>query len=308
MRRPVRLAAGVLIAGLVLTGCGSPKSAPAAKAAVPAAAKIDQSPVVDAGPVGQNLPASPTVDRIRKHGKMVFAGARSTLGFSLLDPTTGKLTGFDAGIAQLLAKYLTGKPDAEISPSSSDTREALLQNHTVDVAIETYTINPERAKLVNFAGPYYMAAGGIAVRKKDTSINGPADLAGKQVATEAGAAQQALATAQPAAKPVLLATTAACLTALSQGRVDAVTLNNASLFGAVAQHQDLKLLDATMGSNPFGIGLPKDDPAFKTIVNGFLTQIESDGTWTKLWESTVGQLQAGKPAPQPPAIGSVPGS
>jgi glutamate transport system substrate-binding protein len=308
MRRPARLAAGVLIAGLVLTGCGSPKTAPGAKAVVPAAAKIDQSSVVAAGPVGQNLPASPTVDRIRKRGRMVFAGARSTLGFSLLDPATGKLTGFDAGMAQLLAKYLTGKADAEISPSSSDTREALLQNHTVDVAIETYTINADRAKLVNFAGPYYMASGGIAVRKSDNSVAQPADLGGKQVATEAGAAQQALIAAVPTAKPVLLATTAACLTALSQGRVQAVTLNNASLLGAVAQHPDLKLLDVTIGSNPFGIGLPKDDPAFKTIVNGFLKQIESDGTWTKLWESTVGQLMTGKPAPQPPAIGSVPGS
>jgi glutamate transport system substrate-binding protein len=295
----------------VLAACGSAPNQTPGAAAKPAAAdiagQIDETAVVDAAPVGQNLPSTPMLDKIRQKGELTFAGSRNTIGFSQLDPATGKLSGFDAGIAQLLAKYLIGKPNAKLQSGGSDTREALLGNHTIDVAIQTYTITPDRAKLVNFAGPYYMAASGIVVKSADTTIKQASDLAGKNVATESGAAKDALLAAVPTAKPILFDTSAQCVAAVEQGRAEAMTLNNATLYGVIATKSDVKLLDSTFGTNPFGIGMPKDDPKFKDVVNQFLKTIESDGTWTKLWESTVGKLIK-TPAPQPPQIGSVPGS
>jgi glutamate transport system substrate-binding protein len=38
-----------------------------------------------------------------------------------------------------------------------------------------------------------------------------------------------------------------------------------------------------------------------------LKKIEADGSWARLWKSTLGTVVAGNP-PTPPAIGSVPGS
>ncbi|HEX3790567.1 MAG TPA: transporter substrate-binding domain-containing protein [Pseudonocardiaceae bacterium] len=302
---------GVTLIGSVLAGCGSAPTAATNAGGVAGAAataqKIDQSAAVAAGPVGQNLPSTPTLDKIRQQGALVFAGARNGLGFSQLDPTTGKVSGFDEGIAELLAKYLLGKPNVKMSQGSSDTRETLLQNHTIDAAIETYTITPARAQLVNFAGPYYLAASGIVVKSTDSGITKVSDLAGKKVATESGAAKDALVAAAPTAQPVLFDTTAECITALEQGRVDAVTLNNALLLGAVATKPDVKMISATYSSNPFGIGLAKDDPRFKTIVNQFLNTIFTDGVWTTLWKDTVGTLLK-TPPPAPPKLGSAAGS
>jgi glutamate transport system substrate-binding protein len=314
MTTKTRLAAaagGVIVAGALLAACGSAPAGTPGASAKPAAAEIaamiSQDEAVAGAPVGQNLPSSPTLDRIRQRGELIFAGSRNTLGFSQLDPATGKISGFDAGMADLLAKYLLGKPSTKMQSGGSDTREALLGNHTIDVAIQTYTITPERAALVGFAGPYYEAASGIVVKATDTSITKAADLAGKKVATESGAAKSALVDEVPTAQPVLFDTTAQCIAAVEQGRADAVTLNNASLLGVTATKTDVKLLPATFGKNPFGIGLPKDDPVFKTIVNGFLEKIEADGTWTKLWSGTVGKLLK-TPPPAPPKVGSVPGS
>ncbi|QUQ72456.1 transporter substrate-binding domain-containing protein [Kutzneria sp. CA-103260] len=302
-------ATAVLIA--TASACGSAPNQNAGADDRPAAAdvngQIDQASVVDGGPVGQNLPSTPMLDKIRQKGELSFAGSRNTIGFSQLDPASGKLTGFDAGIAQLLAKYLLGKPNAKLQSGGSDTREALLGNHTIDVAVQTYTITPDRAKLVNFAGPYYMAASGVIVKSSDSTIKQVSDLAGKKVATESGAAKDALLAAAPTAQPVLFDTAAECAAAVEQGRAEAMTLNNASLLGLVATKTDIKLLDKTFGSNPFGIGLPKDDPKFKDVVNQFLQTIFTDGTWTKLWQSTVGKLVK-TPAPQPPKLGSVPGA
>ena len=51
---------------------------------------------------------------------------------------------------------------------------------------------------------------------------------------------------------------------------------------------------------------PKDSGA-QAFVNTFLQTIESDGTWKTIWEATIGKSLGGD-APQPPVIGSVPGS
>ena len=47
---------------------------------------------------------------------------------------------------------------------------------------------------------------------------------------------------------------------------------------------------------PYGIGLPKDDPSAKQFVNAWLQKIYADGSWAKLWKATIGTVVAGRPA------------
>ena len=69
-----------------------------------------------------------------------------------------------------LAKYIIGKPKVKIVDRSAlETREACCRG-TVDVVFQTYTITPERAKQVAFAGPYYSSGLAVAVKKDNTSI------------------------------------------------------------------------------------------------------------------------------------------
>ena len=58
---------------------------------------------------------------------------------------------------------------------------------------------------------------------------------------------------------------------------------------------------------PYGIGLPLTDPSAKQFVNDWLQKIYADGSWGKLWTATLGTAIKSAP-PQPPKIGSVPGS
>ena len=58
--------------------------------------------------------------------------------------------------------------------------------------------------------------------------------------------------------------------------------------------------------DPYGIGLPQGSDA-KAFVNAFLQTIYDDGTWEAIWRATIGAVTGGE-APEPPAIGSVPGS
>ncbi|HWD01568.1 MAG TPA: hypothetical protein VG674_03755 [Amycolatopsis sp.] len=94
LTRVAAAVSGVIVTGALLAACGSaPATAPGGASAKPAAADvaktISQDAAVAAGPVGQNVPSSPILDKIRQRGELVRAGSRNTLGFSQLDPATG---------------------------------------------------------------------------------------------------------------------------------------------------------------------------------------------------------------------------
>ena len=67
-------------------------------------------------------------------------------------------------------------------------REAFLQQGKVDMVVATYSITPERQKVVSFAGPYYVAHQDILVRANDNSIKQSDDLKGKKVCSGQGSA------------------------------------------------------------------------------------------------------------------------
>lgn len=305
-----RLLRGALLAAgsaSVLAACGRrPAEVPGRRVDY---SDIDQAPAVAKGPVGVDLPDTPTLRRIRQRGTLLQSGVHTFPGFGLENPRTGEITGFDAGMAQLLAKYLLGRPSVDTAVGSADAREALLQNHSVDAVVSTYTISASRARLVNFAGPYLVVRSGVAVAADESGVRTLADLAGQDVAVQPGAAEDALRKAVPGANPVRFDETTQCAAAVRQGRVRAWSANTAILLGRCAVDPRIRATDIVFGHSPFGIGLPKDDPEFKQVVGGFLRQIMADGTWRSLWELTVGVLLgASTPAPRPPALGSEPGS
>ena len=56
------------------------------------------------------------------------------------------------------------------------------------MVVATYSVTPERQKVVSFAGPYYIAHQDILVRANDSSIKKPDDLKGKKVCSGQGSA------------------------------------------------------------------------------------------------------------------------
>jgi glutamate transport system substrate-binding protein len=111
----------------------------------------------------------------------------------------------------------------------------------------------------------------------------------------------------PKAKQQLFQQDADCVAAVTQGRADAYVLDEAILLSDAVTNPDLKVVGKPFTTDPYGIGVTRSDPSAKQFVNAFLTKIEADGTWAKLWKATVGTVVEGD-APTPPKLGSVPGS
>jgi glutamate transport system substrate-binding protein len=249
---------------------------------------------------------------VQKQGFLRRGGTDTGPLFSLKDPATGKVTGFDAGLSQMLAHYITGKTDVanleKLTITTVDTRETLLQNHSVDAVVATYTITPARAQKVDFAGPYYESGDAVMVKADNSSINGVDDLHGKKVATESNStAALALKQKVPDAQVTLFQTDEECVAAVQQGRVDAYVLDQGILVSDASTNKQVKVVGQPFTQEPYGIGLPKDQPDAKKFVDDFLQKIYADGSWAKLWKATIGTIVTGNP-PTPPTIGSAPGS
>jgi len=292
------------------SACGSSSATPFAPAGSAGATRGPDSidKILADAPVAPDSKITGAIKTIRERGQLTVGGRETAALFSLKDPTTGKLTGFDATLSQLLAKYILGAPKTKLVVVDSTTREVMLQNKTVDVVLASYTITPERAKLIAFAGPYFESGQGIAVRTGDTDVKRVGDLAGKIVTTQTNSTSVLdLATLAPTAKPLLFTTNDECVLALTQKRADAYVTDYSILLGAASRNPDIKVVGSPLTQDPYGIGLPLDQPELKALVNDWLGQIEKSGLWERLWNQTIGSVVNGD-APKPPLIGSAAGS
>jgi len=184
----------------------------------------------------------------------------------------------------------------------------LIQNKTVDTVFATYSITPERAKKVAFAGPYYRSGNAVMVKADNTEITSAQDLDGKKVAMQQGSTTpESLKKVAPGAVPSLFPSDAQCLQALKTGRVDAYVIDQSILVSNASVDKTLKVVGEPFDNDYYGVGLTRDDPAAKQFVNDWLSKIEADGTWAKLWKATIGTVVQGDP-PQPPEIGAAEGS
>ncbi len=289
------VAALAIVTGGSLFAQGTPINAAAFDALVA------QGPVANAATIASSTWAS----KIKQAGTLRLGGTQTSNLFSLLNEKDSRMRGFDAGLAQLLARYILGDgAKVQFTQVNSSTREQVLINDQVDVVLATYSITPARAEKISFAGPYYTSQAGVLVKSNNNTIQSYNDLAGKKVATQAGSTGPAIL-AQHAPRGVVqeFQTHQEALDSLRQGRVDAYVTDHTLLLNALSLGTgDAKLAGAPFGAqDPYGIGLPKgsDGVAF---VNAFLKKVQADGTWAKLWTISIGQRTGSTAVPTPPAI------
>ncbi|MFN4362006.1 MAG: glutamate ABC transporter substrate-binding protein [Hylemonella sp.] len=264
-------------------------------------ALVSQGPVASAATIASSTWAS----KIKQAGSLRLGSTQTSNLFSLLNEKDGKHRGFDAGLAQLITRYILGDGSKyQFTQVTSSTREQVLINDQVDMVFATYSITPARLEKISFAGPYYSSQAGVLVKANNKTIQSYNDLAGKKVATQAGSTGPAIL-AQYAPKAVVqeFQTHQEALDALRQGRVDAYVTDYTLLLNALSLGTGgAKLAGAPFGPpDPYGVGLPKgsDGVAF---INDFLKKLKADGTWAKLWTISIGQRTGSTAVPTPPAI------
>lgn len=253
-----------------------------------------------------DIAANSWASAVKEAGVLRIGGTRTSFLFSQLDETDNGLRGFDAGLYQLLARYILGdETKYEVTQVDSSTRESVLQSGQVDAVFATYSITPARQEVISFAGPYYTSKQAVLVKAGNTEITGVDSLAGKTVATQSGSTgPDILAEFAPDATIQEFATDQEARTALEQGRVDAYVTDYTLLLNAIVKNPNVYEIagDVFGPEDNYGVGLPLGSDGVE-FVNAFLQKIEEDGTWAKLWQISLGDRTGIDTAPAAPAIG-----
>ncbi|WP_329193797.1 glutamate ABC transporter substrate-binding protein [Streptomyces sp. NBC_01435] len=238
-------------------------------------------------------------------------GKKITIGIKIDQPgiglktPDGKYTGFDVDVATYVAKELGyDAKDIVFKETKSADRETAIERGDVKFIAASYSINDERLKKVDFAGPYLLAHQDILVRADDTSIKSPADLNNKKLCSVAGStsAQNIKDKLAPKAQLQTYGGYSECLTGLENKAIDALTTDDSILAGFASQQSfqgKFKLAGFKMTNENYGIGLKKGDADLKKKINDALTKMVSDGSWDKAVKDNFGPANyKNDPAPK----------
>ncbi len=286
-------------------------TAPAFAEELANAVAIDQEAfdaLLASGPVAEDaaIEASEWAKAVKEAGVLRVGGVRTALLFSQLDETDDGIRGFDAGLFQLLARYILGdETKFELTQVDSSTRESVLTSGQVDAVFATYSITEPRKEIISFAGPYYTSRQAVLVKAGNTEITGVDSLAGKTVATQSGSTgPDILAEYAPEAVIQEFQNDQEARIALEQGRVDAYVTDYTLLLSAIVKNPDAYEIagDVFGPEDNYGIGLPKNSDGVD-FVNGFLREIEEEGLWSELWQISLGDRTGIDTAPEAPVVG-----
>lgn len=224
-------------------------------------------------------------------------------GLGLKNPD-GTMSGFDVDVATFVAGELGYTPEQiEWVEAPSAQRENLISNGQVQFIAATYSITDARKEKVNFAGPYLITGQSLLVRSDNSDITGAASLENnKRLCSVSGSTPaQKIKDEYAGVQLQQYDTYSACIEALRNNAVDAVTTDEVILAGYAAQSPgDFKIVGDTFSEERYGIGLKKDDSELRTKINDAIEKMEADGAWKEAFDKNLGP--AGITAPEPPAV------
>jgi polar amino acid transport system substrate-binding protein len=310
-------AAAAFVAVFLAAGCGSSTSAESVTVApvepspanaqqvttAPAAAAnadCDREASLRPGPQPEPgaMPPGSTMAAIADRGRLVAGVDQNTYLFGFRNPATGQLEGFDIDIAREVARAIFGDPDRiDLRVVDASQRESALQSGLVDLVVRTFSITCARKQNVAFSTVYYNANQRI-LALKGSGIDSAAALSDKRVCAVTGTTSLAtLFALEP--RPALYGVPSwtDCLVMLQQGQVDAISTDDVVLAGLAEQDPTVEVVGPSLGVEPYGIGIKKENSDLVRFVNGVVEQVRLDGTWGRLYDA---RLRSLGPAPDPP--------
>jgi len=259
----------LVFSAFALVGCGSDEPAETDGGSEPAA----------------ELPAG--VQEIADTGKLRVGVKADVPNFGLQDAATGEFEGMEIDLAYALAERMgLSADDVEFEAVTAKTRGPLLDNGQLDVVIATFTIKPERLEQWNFSDPYYQDEVGLLV-KKDSGIEGLADLDGKVIGVAQGATTRDAVQAEADAAGITVeflefATYPEINAALESGRVDAFSVDKSILSGYVTD--DSVILPDGFSPQDYGIASKLGTDDLTTFINEMLAEMQANGEMDALLE------------------------
>jgi polar amino acid transport system substrate-binding protein len=291
-----------LLALAFAAGCGSSSTPPSAVTVAPVDVMPSGAQEVTSPPVPGNndcdreaslypgpmpppgaMPPGSTMAAIAERGRLIVGVDQNTNLFGYRNPSSGQLEGFDIDVAREIARAIFGDPDRiDLRVFEADQRVPALQSGQVDLVVRTFSITCDRKNKVAFSTTYFVANQRI-LALKGSGIESAEDLAGKRVCAVRGTTSlPAVSGLDPRPTVIGVNNWTDCLVMLQQAQVDAISTDDAVLWGLKMQDPNVELVGGSLGLEPYGIGIKRENRDLVRFVNGVLAEMRADGTWQRL--------------------------
>jgi len=222
--------------------------------------------------------AADVLDRIKARGKIVLAHRESSVPFSYVSADRkpmGYAVDLCLRVAEAVRKNLQLKalPVEYLLVTPADRIAAVVEGRA-DMECGSTTNNAERRQKVAFTVPHYITGARFMVRA-DSDVDQLAGFEGKKLVSTKGTTP--LKAIDAANRDRLLRIQileapdhARAREMVERGEADGFAMDDVLLYGLIAGSADpgkLKVVGKFLTIEPLSIMLPKDDPAFKRIVD-----------------------------------------
>jgi polar amino acid transport system substrate-binding protein len=236
--------------------------------------------------------AGPTYDRVMQN-KVIRAGITNQgIPFGFINDSN-EWVGFDMDMAKEIAKRLGCKLEPTVV--NNNTRISFLQTDPpkVDMVLSNMTHKRIRDEKIDFSITYFFDGQKFMAPKG--KVTDPKQFADMKIGSMQGTTSiinvenYLKELGNPNPKVIGYEGEVAMFEALRSGRVQAISTDSTLLLGYAAKVPGkYELVGDFISDEPYGIGLPQDDSAWRDAVNFAVQDIWKDGTYKTIYNKWFG--------------------
>lgn len=201
----------------------------------------------------------------------------------------GEYVGLDIEIAKAVADKLGYTPEFK-SLQFDAIIPAVAAGGQADIGISGFSVDPERAKEIDFTESYYIDDQAIAVMQGSDITSANADEAldseGVTIAVQSGTTgADYVKEHYPSAIAQEYGNSTDAFAAMQSGQADAVCTNMAVVEAMLADaYQDAEIVKTIATGEEYAIVVSQDNPALTAAIDDALVELKADGTIDNLIE------------------------
>ena len=281
MKKHILLAAGAMLAAVLMTGCGSKPAETTAAATAAETESTAAETTQAAGSEAESSEAEVSADNPFA-GKTVKVGCSATFvpfeSIEMAADGSKTYVGMNIDIVKAIVEKNGGSVEFVDMPFKS--LMAAIQAGQIDFCSGGMAPTEEREKALDFSEIFFYPRNAIVYRAEDDYPDLDS-LQGKNVAYVFGTNYQQVTESIPDVNAVGIQGSPACIEEVKSKRADACIIDGAGASEFLKNNDELKmsLLDKT--DDCFAIGFPKESPYYETF-NNTLKEMMDDGELNKI--------------------------
>ncbi|WP_428001846.1 amino acid ABC transporter substrate-binding protein [Acidovorax sp.] len=241
--------------------------------------------------------AEDTLARIASSGELLLGHREKSLPFSYKDAASGKVQGYTVDICLQIYEEIKKelkRPDLKLKYLLVDGKNRIsdVKDKVVDLECGGTANTAARQKEISFSHHIFVASSAFLVRK-NSGIKTLDDLQNKKIAVQGKTTNENLLKANERTfnrkfNYVAVDSTLDAVNALAKGEADAAFADDAGIWIPLTRlgksMDDYQFLDKRLSVEPYSIGLRREDPKFKELVDRVTRRMIQGGEMLTLYK------------------------